>query len=133
MTSAKVARFIEVLHTEPHLLAGKSYPTIAKEFGISRDTVGRFVRKCGTYAGGFCQPGARHSDKQSKAADDAIIYGELERDDEYFAVITRNKSFGVSLTGEYWKRYRLILAWKIKHGERAEPPNWSKIFGFKTT
>ena len=43
--------------------------------------------------------------------------GELERDDEYFDVVMRNHGFGISLTGEYWKRYRAILSMKLRDGE----------------
>ena len=42
------------------------------------------------------------------------FFGELERDDEYFDVVRRNHGLGVSLSGEYWKRYRSILALKIR-------------------
>ena len=47
----------------------------------------------------------------------AEFFGELERDDEYFDVVIRNHGLGVSLTGEYWKRYRAILAIKMRDGE----------------
>lgn len=57
--------------------------------------------------------------------------GELERDDEYFEVITRNGGLGVSLTGDYWKRYRRILAWKLS-GEDV-PPDWAKLFCFNAS
>ena len=45
------------------------------------------------------------------------FFSELERDDEYFDVINRNRGLGISLTGDYWKRYREILAKKLRDGE----------------
>jgi DNA-binding CsgD family transcriptional regulator len=45
------------------------------------------------------------------------FFSELERDDEYFDVINRNRGMGISLTGDYWKRYREILAKKLRDGE----------------
>ena len=45
------------------------------------------------------------------------FFSDLERDDEYFDVINRNRGMGISLTGDYWKRYREILAKKLRDGE----------------
>lgn len=45
------------------------------------------------------------------------FFSELERDDEYFDVINRNRGLGISLTGDYWKRYRELLAMKLRDGE----------------
>lgn len=45
------------------------------------------------------------------------FFSELERDAEYFDVINRNRGMGISLTGDYWKRYRELLAMKLRDGE----------------
>ena len=132
MSRQTAARLREQARENPMQFLGKSYRQIAEEYDVNRDTVGDIFRECGCQFG-LRKPGARDGGKQAKAVDDAIRSGKLERDDEYFDVIIRNKGFGIGLTGDYWKRYRVILAWKIKHGERVDPPNWSKIFGFKTT
>ena len=75
---------------------------IAEEFGVSIDSVAVVLREYGM------QPSIGLADyafsqKQELLHDEKIIGGELERDDEYFDVITRAGAFGVSLTGEYWK------------------------------
>lgn len=59
--------------------------------------------------------------------------GELERDDEYFEVVTNNGGFGVALTGDYWKRYRRILDWKLNHSDSELPPDWASLFGFNAS
>ena len=43
----------------------------------------------------------------------------LERDDEYFDVITKNGALGISLAGDYWKRYREIAAKKWREGDKS--------------
>lgn len=43
----------------------------------------------------------------------------LERDDEYFDVIMKNGALGISLAGDYWKRYREIAAKKWRDGDNS--------------
>lgn len=43
----------------------------------------------------------------------------LERDDEYFDVIMKNGALGISLAGDYWKRYREIAVKKWREGDKS--------------
>lgn len=57
----------------------------------------------------------------------------VERDDEYFLIVSRVGGLGFSFTGEYWHRYRKILDAKIQRERTgAAMPDWREIFGYDT-
>lgn len=93
-----------------------TYVELAKECGASYDAVRHACKRL--------KVAVKHAERKRFPADFAtereMFFGELERDDEYFDVISRNHGLGVSLSGEYWKRYRSILALKIRDGEPCE-------------
>lgn len=132
MSKEGITNLRTCIRENPTYFVGLTRGEIAEEFGVSIDSVAGVLREYGMQPSIGLADDA-FSQKQELLHDEKIIGGELERDDEYFDVITRAGAFGVSLTGEYWKRYRRILAWKIEHGDRARAPDWSEVFHFKTT
>ena len=132
MSKEGVVRLKAQIQENPSQFAGMTQKQIAEMFGVGRRTVGDILAKYRVLYG-LDYHNTHDGFQQAQEVEEKIFGGKLERDDEYFDVITRNKAFGISLTGEYWERYRIILAWKIKNGEHVDPPNWSSIFGFKTT
>ncbi len=87
-----------------------TYVELAKECGASYDAVRHACKRL--------KVAVKHVERKRFPADFAtereMFFGELERDDEYFDVVCRNHGLGVSLSGEYWKRYRSMLALKIR-------------------
>lgn len=135
MSKETTARLRELVRENPSKFAAMTYSEIAREYGVGRHSIGAIFRENGIQSAGAANkpPSIREVDRLARETDEKITRGKLVRDEEYWDVIMRAKGMGVSLTGEYWERYRTILAWKIKHGERTRPPDWSKVFGFKTT